>query len=257
MTTVAVASAKGSPGATIAALALATQWPRPVALADVDPAGGDVVWRVRGLDGGPLDLDRGMLSLGAGLRRGVSETTLAEHLQDTAFGFPVLTGVPTPEQLAGIGGAWTHLGEVFNRHEADVIVDCGRISLSSPSLPVLHKADVVLLVVRPDLEGTAHLRHLLRALQGTLRLGQAGAPQVCVVAVTSYRDTRVTDDLQRLLDHEGLAARVAGVVAHDEKGARMLSSTLAGNLARSLLVRSARDLAKHLTDLSRHQTGRS
>lgn len=257
MTTVAMASAKGSPGVTTTALALATQWPRPVTVVDVDPAGGDVVWRVRDTTGAPLDPDRGLLSLGAGLRRGPTETSLAEHTQETAFGFPVLAGVPTPEQLAGIGGSWTHLPDVLRDHEADVIVDCGRFNFSSPVLPVVQRADVVVLVVRPDVEGTAHLRHLLRAMQVSLRLGQAGAPPVCVAAVTSYRETRVPADLQRLLDHEGLAARVVGLVAQDDKGARMLSSTLAGNLARTLLVRSARDLATAITDLTRHRAGRS
>ena len=47
MTVYAFASAKGSPGVSTAAAAIAAAWPAPVVLADVDPAGGDVMWRNR------------------------------------------------------------------------------------------------------------------------------------------------------------------------------------------------------------------
>ena len=40
---IALCSAKGAPGVTTSALALALSWPRPVILAELDPAGGDVL----------------------------------------------------------------------------------------------------------------------------------------------------------------------------------------------------------------------
>lgn len=255
MTTVALVSAKGSPGTTLAALALAVQWPRPVTVADVDPAGGDVLYRVRDDAGGPLDPDRGMLSIGAALRRGAGETALADHLQGTGFGFPVLCGVPSPDQLAGIGGAWVHLPQVFETHPTDVLVDCGRVTTGSPAIGLLNQADVVCVVVRPDLEGSAHLRTLLRSLQAPLRVGQAGAPQLCVLAVTAYKDTAAVPDLQRLLDHEGLPARVVGALARDDKGARLLSSSRVGSVARSVLARSAIEPAQRLAATPSRQSG--
>ncbi|MEO9325866.1 hypothetical protein ABFT23_20400 [Nocardioides sp. C4-1] len=255
MTTLALVSAKGSPGTTMAALALAVQWPRPVAVVDVDPAGGDVLYRVRDEAGGPLDPDRGLLSIGAALRRGAGETTLADHLQETAFGFPVLCGVPSPEQLAGIGGAWVHLPQVLTDHPGDVLVDAGRITTSSPVMGLVSQADVVCAVVRPDLEGSAHLRTLLRSLQAPLRVGQAGAPQLCVLAVTAYKDTAAVPDLQRLLDHEGLPARVVGALARDDKGARLLSSARVGSVARSVLARSAIEPVERLAATPTRQPG--
>ena len=40
---IALCSAKGAPGVTTSGLALALSWPRPVVLAELDPAGGDVL----------------------------------------------------------------------------------------------------------------------------------------------------------------------------------------------------------------------
>ena len=41
---IAVAADKGAPGVTTTAVALAAVWPRPVLLAECDPAGGDLVY---------------------------------------------------------------------------------------------------------------------------------------------------------------------------------------------------------------------
>ena len=257
MSVISLASAKGSPGATMTGLALASQWPTPTTLADVDPAGGDLVWRARGVSGGPLDPDRGLMTLAAAARRGASETTLADHVQQTSLGVPVLLGVPSPEQLSGLGGVWTQLTDILAAHETDVVVDCGRVSAGSPALSVLLKADAVLFVARPDLEGTAHLRQLLHTLSGPLRLNEWGGPPVGVALTTSYRDTAVVGDLQRLLDSEGLSARVLGIVADDPKGAAILSSTRAGSVSKTLLGRSANDLARQLAQAVTTTAGRS
>lgn len=246
MSVVVLASAKGAPGVSLAAQALAWAWPRDVVLADVDPAGSDVVWRCRDAAGEPLDPDRGLLTLGAAARRGAAETTLAEHLQDTWLGFPVLAGVPSPEQLTGISGVWSQLPAVFDAHPADVLVDVGRVVPGSVTVPLLLRADLVCFVVRPDLEGAAQLRARLRGLSDALRLDEPGARPVAVAVVTSYRDTAVVADLQRLLDSEGLAATVVGLVADDAKGVRVFTASRSGKPQGTLLGRSARTLADAL-----------
>ena len=43
MALIAIAADKGAPGVTTACLALSLVWPRPVLLAECDPAGGDVI----------------------------------------------------------------------------------------------------------------------------------------------------------------------------------------------------------------------
>lgn len=247
MTVIALASPKGSPGVTTAALALAVAWPTPAVVADLDPVGGDVLWRTRRPDGSPLDPDRGLLSLGAGVRRGAEGTRLADHLQPTMAG-EVLVGVRTPEQVAGMGGAWSQLPTVLREHEHDVIADCGRLMPSSPALPVLQQADVVCLLVRPDIEGTAHLRERLRALADPLDIGRPGGVPVGVALSTSYRSTAVVEEMQQLLDSEGIGAAVLGIVADDPKGAAVLAAKRSGRA--TLLRRSAVTLAGRLLELA-------
>jgi hypothetical protein len=245
----ALASAKGSPGTTVAAMALATVWPTDPVLADVDPAGGDLTWRCRTPDGDPLETSRGLLSLGASVRRGAHEAALEEHLQEMSGGVQVLAGVDSGAQVAGLGAAWGQLSTVFKSYSADVLADCGRVVPGSASLPVLQKADAVLFVVRPTVEGVAHLRDRLKSLRDQIDLGGLEGAPVGVAAVTSYRDTRSAPDLQQLLDSEGIAARVLGVLADDPKTADALRGVGYARSSRSLLIRSAAEIAGHLADL--------
>lgn len=247
MSVIALASAKGSPGVTTTALALASVWPQGAVVADLDPVGGDVLWRTRTPDGSPLDPDRGLLSLGAGVRRGAAETTLADHLQTTASG-EVLVGVSAPEQIAGLGGAWSQIPTVLADHDVDVLADCGRLVQSSPAMPVLQRADAVVFVVRPDLEGTAHLRERMRSLKDVLDVGRPGGTPVGVVLMTSYRDTAVVQEMQQLLDSERNGAKVLGIVAHDPKSAAAHASRRRAPRS-SLLNRSAAGLAAGIAEL--------
>jgi MinD-like ATPase involved in chromosome partitioning or flagellar assembly len=253
MTLYAIASAKGSPGATIAAMALATVWPTDPVLADVDPSGGDLTWRCRTPDGNPIDTNRGLLSLGASVRRGAHEAALEEHLQEVSGGVQVLAGVESAGQVAGLGAAWGQLSTVFKEYSADVLADCGRVVPGSASLPVMQKADAVLFVVRPGIEGVAHLRDRLLSLRATIDLGGIEGAPVGVAAVTSYRDTRSAPDLQQLLDSEGINARVLGVLADEPKTADALRGVGYARSSRSLLIRSAGELAGRLADLAHNR----
>lgn len=246
----AVASAKGSPGASLTAMALATIWPTDPVVADLDPAGGDFAWRCRTPNGDPIETDRGLLSLGASVRRGAHEADLAEHLQDVAGGLKVLAGVASPSQVSGLGAAWGQLPIVFKSSAADVIADCGRVVPGSAAMPVLLAADAVLFVVRPSVEGVAHLRDRLKGLKDQLNLGAPDGIPVGVAMVTSYRDTRSAPDLQQLLDSEGLAARVLGVVADDPKAAAALGGAGYARTSRSLLIRSAAEVGSRLVTLA-------
>lgn len=257
MTVIAVCSAKGSPGATLTAQALAQVWSGPVALVDADTAGGDLLWRCRGLQGEPLDPDRGLLSLAAAARRDADETTLAEHLQETAAGTPVLVGISSQEQLTGIGSVWSQLPSLLAGHDGDVLVDCGRLTAGSASLPVAMRADALLMVVRPDIEGVAHLRSRLLQVKSSLRTGDPDGTPVLVAVATTYRDRDSAKHLQQLLDADGIAAEVIGVVAHDDRAAQVLSSTRVGTTKRSLLARSATVLAERLAGVPQRALSRS
>ena len=247
----ALASAKGSPGTTVTALALATVWPSDPVVADMDPAGSDLTWWLRTPDGDPIGVDRGLISLGAAVRRGAAEVTLEDHLQEVDGGFRVLAGVATPGQVAGLGAAWSHIPTVFNAFGADVLADCGRVVPGSAAIPVLQNAAAVLFVVRPTIEGVAHLRDRLSSLRDSLETGAGGAP-VGVVVVTSYRDTRSVPDLQQLLDSEGIHATVLGVIADDQRAADSLKGVRwSRGVGKSLLFRSAAEIAGRLEELAR------
>jgi MinD-like ATPase involved in chromosome partitioning or flagellar assembly len=246
----ALASAKGSPGTTTTGMALATIWPTDPVLADLDPSGGDLTWRCRTPDGDPIDTERGLLSLGASVRRGAHEVALEEHLQEISGGVRVLAGLRSAAQVAGLGAAWGQLPTVFSGFADDVLVDCGRVVPGSATLPLLHKADAVLFVVRPTIEGVAHLRDRLSTLSDQVDLGGLDGAPVGVACVTSYRDTRSGPDLQQLLDSEGIDARVLGVVADDPKTADALRGVGFARSSRSLLIRSAAEVATRLIDLA-------
>ena len=71
MALIALAADKGSPGVTTTAVALAASWPRPALLAERDPSGGDLAYRLPGPHGQRLDPHRGLISLAVATRRGM------------------------------------------------------------------------------------------------------------------------------------------------------------------------------------------
>jgi len=90
MALIAVAADKGAPGVTTASVALAAVWPRPVLLAECDPAGGDIVYRLPGAGGTRLDPRRGLLSLAVAARHGLQPDQVWEHTQKLHGGLDVL-----------------------------------------------------------------------------------------------------------------------------------------------------------------------
>jgi hypothetical protein len=194
MAVIAVCSAKRSPGATVSALAFTLSWSRRLILAECDPAGGDIAAGF--LREVPL-ADRGLAQLGASLRR----RRLAEDLwtqlvdlapcKDTELTRLVLPGLTEPAQARtwaeqydpGQPTGWEQLAQLFRSLETgtsgyDVIADCGRLAAAHPPTAVLAAADVVLLVLRPDLpsirSSAAALAALHRAGTGPVGLVTVG-----------------------------------------------------------------------------------
>ncbi len=241
MALVAMISAKGAPGVSTLAVALAAVHPRPAVVADLDPAGGDLALRYRDEQGRPLDPERGLLSLGAAVRHGAADPR--PHLQTIAGGLEVLVGIASPEQVTGLGPVWPRVSAVLRATpDRDVFADCGRFTSGSPALPVLVEADAVVIVTRSTLEQLAHLRERVQAVAAVTRAGRRGGP-VGVAVIAGARERSVAGDLQRLLDAGGLEAVVLGAVALDPKGAGLLASGRHGGVGRSPLVRSVRSLA--------------
>jgi cellulose biosynthesis protein BcsQ len=173
MTIISVCSAKGAPGVTTLACALAAVWPshRQVALAECDPSGGDLAAKFG------ISAKRGTTSLVLETRRlpASAPIRLSEHTQTLPGGLEVLAG-PTGAGASRMVDA--ALPDIFRRLKADyahdsvalrdLIVDCGRILPSaSGQVSVLGSSDHVLVVVRPTVEGVASSRWIAESLNRT------------------------------------------------------------------------------------------
>lgn len=250
---IAFASAKGSPGVTTTVNALGGIWPADVVVADFDPAGGDIALRHRGVEGEPLDNERGLLSLAAAARRS-GEGDLGEHVQIAAGGLQVVAGVTRPEQFTGIGAAWPAVATMLRAASTDVLVDCGRLVPGTPLLPILTAADAVVFMVRPGVEYYAHLRERLRWLAEPLHIGEAGSIPLGIALIAGSSDTAAPRDLDRLLQHDGHQVTVLGRIADDVKAAGALAGRWNRRIDRSLLIRSAREMAEHTRALAMART---
>jgi hypothetical protein len=249
MALIAVAADKGAPGVSTASLALAAVWPRPVLLAECDPAGGDLVYRLPSADGGRLDPRRGLLSLAVAARRGIGPRQVWEHTQKLHGGLDVLAGVANAEQAGGLQLLWGKIGQVLAAlPDLDVVADCGRLGMDGPFYDMLGHASSAVLISRPNLEGVVRLRDRVTAVAAAL--AKRGHPGVTldVVIVADYKQFRqATADVNTALEQGRVPGRVVGGLAYEPKSAEMLRGEWGGKLDKSMLIRTARDLAAQLT----------
>jgi hypothetical protein len=248
MALIALAADKGAPGVTTAALALASVWPRPVLLAECDPAGGDLVYRFPAADGRQLDPRRGLLSLAVAGRRDYQQQQVWPHAQKLNGGLDVLLGVTSAEQGTGLSTLWRPLGALLaGLPDGDVIADCGRLGPDGPPYDLLTQADAVVLVTRPSLGDVIRLRDRTVAITAAAdRRGRRGmAVSVLVVA-----DPKTLKDAEAEVAHavaqSGVQVRLASGIAHDPRGAELLRGTWGGRLDKTLLIRTAREVAGQL-----------
>ncbi|MET8861486.1 hypothetical protein ABZW11_00885 [Nonomuraea sp. NPDC004580] len=231
---IVLAADKGAPGVTTAATALAAVWPRPVLLAECDPAGGDLAYRLPAADGGVLNPAKGLLTLGATARRGLEAAQIQQHTQKIVGGLDVLVGLGHGEQAAGLTWLWGPLGRALAAIPgADVIADCGRLGAHPQLGDLVAEAEQVVLLTRATLDHVAHLRERLQITK---------AHGVVVIAdPRNYRGS--IEDVRRIV---GNTVQYVHGLAHDPKGAELLRGQWGGRLDRSLLIRTARDLAQRL-----------
>jgi MinD-like ATPase involved in chromosome partitioning or flagellar assembly len=248
MALIAIASDKGAPGVTTAALALAAVWPRPVLLAECDPAGGDLVYRFPAADGSHLDPRRGVLSLAVVARRGMQPQQVWEHTQKLHGGLDVLAGVTNAEQGAGLSLLWGPIGKILAAlPQADVIADCGRLGADGPLYDLLAEATTVLLVTKVHVADVIRLRDRAAAFAAAAASRGRRGFGVGVVVVADHKKLRAAlGEVQHVLGQSNAPATVLGGIAHDVKGADLLAGEWGGNLDRTLLIKTAREVAQHL-----------
>jgi hypothetical protein len=248
MALIAVAADKGAPGVTTAALALASVWPGPVLLAECDPAGGDLAFRFPAADGRQLDPRSGLLSLAVAGRRDYQQQQVWPHTQKIHGGLDVLLGVTNAEQGAGLSMLWGPLGKMLAAlPDVDVIADCGRLGPDGPCYDLLAEADSVLLVTRPDLGDVIRLRD--RAAVVVATIGRRGRGAFAVDLLTIAEPQRLKNaeaEIAHALAQAGVPVRLSCGLANDRKGAELLSGAWGGKLDKSLLIRTAREVAAEL-----------
>ena len=193
MALIAIASDKGAPGVTTAALALAAVWPRPVLLAECDPAGGDLVYRFPAVGGGHLDPRRGVLSLAVVARRGMQPHQVWEHVQKLHGGLDVLAGVTNAEQGTGLSLLWGPIGKVLaSLPQADVIADCGRLGADGPLYDLLAEATTVVLVTKVHVADVIRLRDRAAAFAAAAQSRGRRGFGVGVVVVADHNKFRAS-----------------------------------------------------------------
>jgi uncharacterized protein YwbE len=250
MALIAIGADKGAPGVTTTALALAAVWPRPVLLAECDPAGGDLVYRLPAADGGRLDPRRGVLSLAVAARRGMQSNQVWEQTQKLHGGLDVLTGVTNAEQGAGLNLLWGPVGKMLaGIPHADVIADCGRIGVDGPHYDLLAEATLVVLITRPVLGEVIRLRDRVAAVAAAAsKRGRRGFV-VDVVVVADHKRFKITlGEVAHALTQGNVPARIVGALADETKSAEMLCGEWGGRLDKTLLMRTARDIAQRLAE---------
>jgi hypothetical protein len=219
MAVICLANAKGSTGVTTAGLAFALTWPRPVVLAECDPAGADIAsgyLRHLELDGG-----HGLMQLVVAELRGQAVEQFWSQLVDLdppSQRRLLLPGIATPAQAASLDPNWHQLGQFFASLEPtqglDVIVDCGRLVAPHAPWPLLSRADLILIVVRPVLSSLLPARALVQGMLAGTGPGGDGRIGLLVVGDGDYDDRALARHLQ---------VPVIARLPRDDRSARVLT----------------------------------
>lgn len=183
MTVITLTSAKGSPGVSTTALAMALIWPRPCLLVEADMAGSSSV--LAGYFQGQMRHDRGLIDLADAFRR----DDLTDGLRHASIPLPnstarVLPGLRTTAQAGTMARLWEPIASALRgleRSGIDVIVDAGRMSTIGAPAPVLRESDLALLLTRSNMPALA----ATRAAAGGLReeMINRGSGEDALVAV--------------------------------------------------------------------------
>lgn len=243
MALIMLASAKGSPGVTTTALALASVWPRPVLLAECDPAGGDIL---AGFLRAGATANGGLLDVALAARRGLTPADVLRRSVGLAEDGRVLLlpGLTDPGHIATVIPSWPGIvaalrGLASAEPAYDVLADAGRLGAPWPT-ELIAGADRVLLVLRPTLPQVHSARHHLAQIR---RLNDDTTAEVAVVLIgdAPYSRAEVAD---------ALGVPVLATVALDERAASALSDGAERGrwFERSAMVRSITQLATKLVE---------
>lgn len=244
-------SAKGSPGTTSSALALAAAWPHQVTLVEADESGSSLAIRARTENDKALRETPTVATLAAAARsHDVDPHLVMHHGQDLNNQVHIVPGVATQESGSGMVALWDGLANALAASETDVLVDVGRIHSASLAMSLVQAADAVVVVCRADAESIVHLRTRMQHLQGVLGRGRRRPAPIAPLVVSTPRNaSRDADDIDQILTVAGLKISDCLHLAWDPKALEQLeqgSAPSGRGLARTSLVRSAQAASDQL-----------
>lgn len=236
---VGLLSAKGSPGVTTTALALAAEWPRTALLLDADPFGGDVR---AGLGRGEWPPSAGLAEAVADLRAvGLDEALSRRVHRPAPWAPPVLAGLGSVGQAATL--PWMRIGgELARLHGADVVADCGRFAQADGVGGLLRACNVLVLITGSSLRAARAAARVASHLTRDAGPNDGRVFVLVTAAGEPYSGREIADacDLS-LLGELPDDPRAAGVWSDGEQRWR--------GFGRSSLQREARRIALQLAGL--------
>ena len=224
MSVIAVCSGKGSPGATFVAVNLTAALARgreKALLLDLDPAGGDVAAYLG------LDTRRGLYPL-LRMHEGIPGLDALLREAERHAGIRAVCGFPEASACPAGPGL---LAEMLRRagESRSVLADLGRITPESAA--VASEADLVLLVVRPDLVSVLGAERALRCLES------GGVARGKIAVVVSGSERRRPADVAEVAQAIGI--EVIGSIPFHRRSARKALTSQSpisnGPLARSFV----------------------
>ncbi len=241
MALITVAAAKGSPGVTTTALAMGALWPRQVLVAECDAAGADIPLRMSADDGGVLDPERGLLSLAAAGRKGLSSDLVLAHSQRVLGGLEVLVGARVPEQAAGLTNLWPQLGPALDGIPGyDVIADCGRIGVTTPQTTLIRASRLLVLVCTIDPSSVLHTRERLVALAPSLDPSSPVGTPIALAVIGEPKARDAVAQVRESLERTEIPLKAVWHIAADPRGAGFFKGQVVGRAEKTLLVKTAR-----------------
>ncbi len=233
MTVVAMLSAKGSPGVTTTAAALAAAavaQGSQATLVEFDPAGGTLALDAQ------RPLEPGLFTLLAAARRGLDPKLVDLHGQTLPNGVVALFAPTAPERAQKAVAALVEpLASVLRARDGLTLVDLGRWHGDVCTAPILAAADLAIVMLRPTVAGTEHARTRLDAIT-------AINPRTHFVCVgdAPYSPSEVA---------AALGVDPQPSVAFDARTAHLVAGGVALDrwLRRTSLMRSAAALLLHVT----------
>lgn len=231
---ITLVSAKGSPGVTTTATALAAAagaLDGDTVLVEIDPTGGDIEV-LTGVTGEP-----GLLRAANDLRRHMESEVLPAYAVAAPPGVSaILAPTSGPATSSVVTSVSDRLGPALASLPGIVVADAGRWDPAQASAGRIAGADLVALVCRPTAASVEHSRHLLDRIREIVR------PVVAVlVGDQPYGASEVASVLE---------IPVAGAMAWDPGGvATLWAEGTSRRWAKSWLARSARATRENLLEL--------